>query len=164
MCSSDLRSGVLSLDYVDATRVEGSFRVFLDETDSLLYYPRARQASVTGYFAAPLKQEGLGAADNYDCPSDEIFAVETHFPDRNDQNIDPQNPELEVAFSAPYDPATLNEETFRIEYRLEGNGYAPLDGFIERVDDRTVRFTPTYDLLDGVLYCVRIKEIGRAHV
>jgi len=151
------RSGVLSLDYVDATRVEGSFQLFLDEIDSLLYYPRARQASVTGYFAAPLKRDGPGAANNYDCPSDETFAIETHFPDRNDENIDPQDPELEVVFTAPYDPATLNEETLRIEYRLAGNGYAPLDGFIERVDDRTVRFAPAYDLLDGVLYCVRIK-------
>ena len=161
------RGGDLSIDYFDGTRVEGSFGLALVELGpefaQRVNERPLRYAHLSGHFAHQLSvgRFGESSVDYYDCIPDETFAVDTHFPDRNDENIDPEDPELEVEFTAPYDPATLNEETFRIDYRLPGggggDGYERLDGFVERVDDQTVRFTPAYDLLDGVLYCVRVK-------
>jgi len=157
------QGGALSIEYFDGKRVEGSFDLGLVELGPEFAgrdnQRPLRHASLSGRFAHELSRDGFGArsVDIYECIEDETFAVDTHFPDRNDQNIDPEDPELEVAFTAPYDPETLNEDTFRVEYRLAGGEYERLDGFLERVDDETVRFTPTYDLLDGVLYCVRVK-------
>ncbi len=86
-----------------------------------------------------------------------VFTVSNHDPENDAQNLDFENILLEVQFGKPYDPETLNDNTFLLEYRSAGGEYQKVNGTIFTATNTVARFRPSGPLKDGVIYRVTIK-------
>ncbi len=81
------------------------------------------------------------------------FSVKSYTPQDQDKNRDFHADKLglTVTFSAEYDPATLTNSTFKLEY-LGSSGYQSVAGSFERLSAEQFRFKPDANLLDGIRY------------
>jgi hypothetical protein len=91
------------------------------------------------------------------------FQVRTYTPQADDKNRDFHKDKLDltVTFSTEYDTATLDNNTFKLEYRepylwLLWKWVQEPGAFTQLAPNR-FRFTPTADLKDGIKYRVTVK-------
>lgn len=152
----DSRSGVLTITHLDESRIEGTFSVDMKETAPYGFYPKRRSASVSGHFAAPLERR-LGTPDFYACRPDRVFDIADRTPAVDAENVDPEQPDLELTFTEAVDLASI-PDAIRVEYRTSDGQYRAVPGSWEQTgDEQTIRFVPTGILLDGVIHCVRVR-------
>jgi len=87
------------------------------------------------------------------------FQVVSHTPSANEKNRDFGflSLGLEATFSIEYDPDTLNEKTFNLEYRDKNGAWQKVSGIFDQLAPETFEFLPDFDLEDGVKYRVTIK-------
>ncbi len=148
-------SGLVTLTQVSPERIAGRL-------DVGMAFGRESYHLTGSFTAAPSRIVGYAMArQERPCFSSGILAVESLSPAPNRKNVDFDSPEVRVALTEAYDPSTLNDTAFRLEYRLpdvvSGAGtpteaYAQVDGVLEPTSDRTFRFVPAAALLDGVIY------------
>lgn len=85
------------------------------------------------------------------------FEVIRHEPESNATNVDYEDLLIEVQFGKPYEPSTLNENTFLLEYRNAGGSYQKHNGTLFHATNTIARFRPSGPLKDGVFYRLTIK-------
>ena len=90
------------------------------------------------------------------------FKVIAHTPQKDDKNRDFHAGllDLTVSFSAPYDTATVTQNTFKLEYRNQGGGWQQVPGKFVQLGPDSFRFVPDADLKDGVRYRATVKGGG----
>lgn len=162
------QSGVVSIEYIDASRIEGTFQIQMVEQAPYDFYPRQRTASASGYFAGVLEQR-LGTLDYYACRGPEqTFDIAERKPKPDAQNADGRRPELSVTFTKPIDADSVARNVI-VEYgqpagEFEGVALPPISyhevpGTWERAagDEHSIRFVPQAHLHDAVIYCLRVR-------
>jgi len=129
--SSSLNSWSLQKSQV----VRGSNQIFID-TDS----------TGTGCWCVGVGYIEVKAKTN--------FQVSSHTPADKDKNRDfhAAKLDLRVKFNADYDPATLNSNTFKLEYLDQSSNPQQVPGSFTQVSMKEFRFVPSADLKDGVRY------------
>ena len=85
------------------------------------------------------------------------FTVVRHTPRNGTKNVDFDRPNIEVRFNKVYDPASVNTNTFVVEYKDAAGGFQSVAGTIVHVSETVARFVPNAALLDGVYYRVTVK-------
>lgn len=163
--------GRVEIEYIDDRRIEGRFTLGpmwgLIPVDPFNREDlEERHATVTGSFAgtfAPSESRAIRISapwQVYNCKPDvETFDIESVTPDRNAVNVTYENPDIQITFNRPIDPATVANNV-RLDYRKpDGDTPHQVVGAWEVVpgDANSVRFVPQGHLLDGVIYCVRVK-------
>ncbi len=169
--------GTVSIDYLDAEWIEGSFSVgpmwavvpSLGTRSSERF--EERHATVVGHFAGALAPDPSRHVrisspwQAYGClpePS-ETFEIASHTPAAGAENVPFENPVIEVKFTKPVDPDTIFGN-LQIDHRMpdaqtgQPEGW-PVEGAWELTpgDPYAVRFVPQAHLRDGVIYCVRVR-------
>ena len=88
------------------------------------------------------------------------FQILNKTPQDNDKNRDfhKDKVDLTVTFSTEYDPATLNNTSFKLEYRDQGGSWQPIAGSFTRLAPEKFRFDAGADLKDGVRYRATVKS------
>ncbi|MCW5213065.1 Ig-like domain-containing protein, partial [Desulfobulbus sp. TB] len=86
------------------------------------------------------------------------FDVISHTPAVNEKNRDFRAPELTVSFSDDYDPTTLTDSTFKLEYRNAAGAWQQTTGAFQQSGPKSFKFVPGSDLKDGVKYRATIKS------
>lgn len=86
------------------------------------------------------------------------FNVVSHTPTNSQENIDFETPDIKAVFSAEPDSKTITSSTFTVSYWDKNGKLVPINGTYD-VDakTKTVSFTPSSKLMDGVKYKVEIK-------
>jgi hypothetical protein len=88
------------------------------------------------------------------------FKVLSFTPQDNDKNRDfhADKLDLTVTFSTRYDPATLTNDTFKLEYRDQAGNWQQVTGAFSQLAPEKFRFTPSTNLKDGVRYRATVKS------
>lgn len=148
-------SGTVTLVETSSERVTGRIDVGMSEGDQAYRLAGSFTAGPSTVFGADV------ASGEGTCFRSGILAVERVEPAPDAQNVDFDAARVRVTLSEPYEPSTLDDGIFRLEYRLpdaEGaagvrtEAYARVEGAIEWTGDRSFRFVPEEPLLDGVIY------------
>jgi hypothetical protein len=152
----DYGSGTVELTRVGPDRIDGSVSVAMTHQNKPLH--------LSGSFTAvPMGVGGFAVSSGRgSCFSSGVLAVESVTPLPDAVNVDFDDAEVLVELSEPYDPASLGDASFRLEYRLpDGPGgaqrFATVAGAIERTGERSFRFVPAAPLLDGVVYRATVR-------
>ena len=88
------------------------------------------------------------------------FKVTSHTPSDDDKNRDfhAGAVDLTVTLSKAYKPATLTNDTFKLEYRDQGGAWQSVNGSFTALAENKFRFVPGADLIDGIKYRATIKS------
>jgi hypothetical protein len=88
---------------------------------------------------------------------DLCFQVEQIAPADQSKNVDFDQPAITATFTTPFDPDSINKDTFRVFYWDIDGDKAYVDGSYEFSDDKKVAtLMPSGGLLDGVYYVAEI--------
>ena len=88
------------------------------------------------------------------------FAVveETPQPDDKNRAFKANALDLTVTFNNEYDPATVTNTTFKLEYRNAAGAWQSVNGGFSQISPKQFRFTPSADLKDGIRYRATVKS------
>lgn len=88
------------------------------------------------------------------------FQVLDHTPTSGEKNRDFHvlDTNLTASFSDDYDPATLTDSTFVLEYPDNTGTWQPVSGLFSQIDSKSFKFIPDFDLKDGVQYRATVKS------
>jgi PKD repeat protein len=169
-------SGSVDVDYFDGRYLELSFSITLQE-NGVFEDPPPRTVTVQGSMArrvgTTIAAGGYVVGTTTNLPAfvvcdraRETFDIAERTPEPNQPNVDWQQPEFQVAFTKPIDPGSLGPNV-RLEHRLADQSGTPAfrtaAGSWRRMaaDDHRIEFVPQAPLLDGVIYCLRIRSGDR---
>lgn len=148
-------SGTVTLGEAGPERVVGRLEVGMSRGDDPYHLVGSFTAGASTIYGTEV------ASGEGTCFRSGILAVERMEPAPDAESVDFDSAQVRVTLSEPFDPSSLDDGTFRLEYRLPDaagaagvgtESYARVDGAIERTGDRSFRFVPEEPLLDGVFY------------
>lgn len=161
--------GGLHVEHFDGSRLEASFEASLREQVPESARPGPRRVSAYGRIAQVLDREPTPAEVQegafYLCDVAERMSVATFEPEANAVNVDWEEPEIVVELSEEVDASSV-DGNLQLDYRSgttqagppgENRRTVPGTWMREPGDDHRVIFLPQAPLLDGVIYCVRVR-------
>lgn len=149
-------AGDLELYFVPYDRATGKFSVTLANTKSKPP-PGLETLSMEGTFSLDLTEARRGGIMLYERCGPGALQIEKVNPSPGEKHVGLASPFIDVLFDKPYDPDTLNEETFQVGYPEPGGRNLVLAAGRLIKGPRHVVFVPESPLLDGVRYTARIK-------
>ncbi len=108
------------------------------------------------YLTCKLLTYGAVTIDHFSGP-DLCFQVEQITPADQSKNVNFDQPAITASFTTPFDPGSINGDTFTVFYWDKDGNKAYVDGTYEFSDDKKVAtFNPSGGLLDGVYYVAEV--------
>lgn len=146
--------GTVDLEFYTHDRAEATFDVSLENTDKDAV-GGMRSLGFKGTVVIDLQAaRGQGIVSYEGCAATP-FTIRNTSPDDDTRHERPQ-PWPRVSFSAPYDPATLDETTFQLGYRNTAGDFVPVATRMTR-SERMAVVEPIEPLHGGVRYEARVK-------
>lgn len=155
-------AGALTIERITHDRMYGELTAYLG--GAWLQQGGSGEATyveIEGRFA--WEMDDVAQANMSRC-GDREFAIDTHTPWVEEENVAFDEPKISLSFTLPYRRSTVTDATFEVGW-LDGQGrLQPVGGRLVHDDDEvTVHFVPDEPLDDAVYHMVRVRG-GQAGV